>query len=294
MGAHAGPRTPYQALRDGSTGSFWNPRVLSSLWADTAGTTPATVNGEVKRMDDLGGLDNHMLAPTGTRTVNEYTYTFKGPILRKDGNQYYLEFDGDGSGLVATSGNGSWDSVTGTNVTAMTLSVAFQTDSTQPSLPSSGLAGTWLGSGSLGNFGSVWWFGLRLNQETMFYATVRNAENTAWVTQWNENQIYSNLSTAQYLDKKIIYTAVGTIDNATFGAKEWVEGVNTLDTSGNAFNATTELPVPFNSSFSIGARAPTNDNWIAGRFYGGTMINKEISESERIIIENYLYTSCFE
>jgi hypothetical protein len=293
MACTSGPQTPFSSLKDGTTGSFWSPRVISSLWQDTAGTIPAIINSEVKRMDDLGGLNNHMLAPIGSRTINGYTYTFKGPTLRQDGTQYYLEFDGNGAGLRAVNASGSWPQVTGNNSIGITLSLAFETSSTQPALPSSGLGGTWMGSESIGNFGGVWWFGLRLSQEIMFYATARNVENTAWVTQWQEGDRYSNLSTSQWLDKKIIYTATGTVNNATFGGKEWIYDQNTADFSNIPFDNTSLLPLPYSNTFAIGARAPTNDNWIAGKFYGGIMLSKEINEINRKIMYNFLYISTF-
>lgn len=293
MAVFAGPRTPFIALKDGTTGSFWSPRVLSSLWQDTAGTIPAVVDSEVKRMDDLGGLGNNMLAPSGSRTTSGYTYTFKGPILRQQNSQYYLEFDGDGAGLRAVNASGSWPQVTGSNSIGITLSVAFETSSSQPSLPSSGLSGTWLGSDSIGNFGGVWWFGLRLNQELMFYATARNQENTAWINQWEEGNRYSNLSTSEWLDKKIIYTASGTTSAATFGGKEWIYNENTVDFSGISFANTSLLPLPYSNTFAIGARAPTNDSWIAGKFYGGLMLAKEINNLERAVVYDYLYINTF-
>lgn len=293
MAAVSGPKTPYKTIKDASAGCFWSPRVLSSLWQDTAGTIPAVVDSEIKRMDDLSGNGVHMLAPSGSRTINGYTYTFKGPTLRKSGRQYYLEFDGNGSGLLASNANGDWSELTATNSFGITMSVAFWTDSTQPSLPSSGFSGTWLGSDSLGNFGDVWWFGLRLNQEVMFYCTARNAENTAWVTQFNDGNKYSTVNGSSFYERPVIYTAVGTIDNATFGGSDWIDQKAGQSFSNVAFDATTELPQPYQNSFAIGARAPSNDNWIAGRFYGGCIISKEINENERKEIEEFLYVNSF-
>lgn len=291
MSVFAGPRTPYQALRDGSTGSFWSPRVLSSLWQDTAGTIPAVVNSEVKRMDDLGGLNNHMLASTGTRVSGDHTYVYKGPILRRENNTYYLETDGDGAGLRTGITAGNWPEISDTSQFGITLCVAFQTDSDQGNFGS--LGGTWLGSDSIGNFGPVWHFGLRLSSEIMFYATVRNAENTAWVTQFEEGNRYSALNNSAFYDKPVIYTAIGLIDNATFAGRDYINQAIKESFTATSFNATTELPVPFYSQFVLGARAPSNDNWIKGRFYGGAMIAKEINENERKIVEKFLYTNCF-
>ncbi len=296
MGITSGPRTPYFALKDGTTGSFWSPRVLSSLWQDTAGTIPAVVDSEVKRMDDLSGLGNHMLAPSGSRTSNtpsgvSHLYTFSGPTLRQEGNRYYLEFDGDGAGFQVIPAAGNWTQVAADNSFGITMSVAFYTDSDQGDYGS--LSGTWLGTHSLGNYTSKWNFGLRLGNELMFYATVRNADNTAWVTQFNEGNRYSTLNNNAHKDRPVIYTAIGTIDNATFGGKDFIDRTAEADFSNIAFTATTELPVGLYNNFAIGARAPNNDNWIKGRFYGGTMLMKEISDEERKIIEDYLHINCF-
>ena len=292
MAVAAGPKTPFFALKDGTTGSFWSPRVLSSLWQDTAGTTPAVVDSEVQRMDDLSGLGNHMLAPSGSRTYNDHTYTFSGPILRQDGHRYYLETDGDGAGLqVWPTAAGNWSDLTATNSFGITLSVAFYTDSNQGDFGSFG--GTWLGTHSLGNYTSEWNFGLRLALENMFYAVVRNAENTAWVTQFDDGNRYSGLNTSAYYNRPVIYTAIGTVDTATFGGRDFIDRAAGESFTNIAFNATTELPIGFFDKFAIGARAPNNDNWIKGRFYGGTMIMKEISEEERKVIEDFLYVNCF-
>lgn len=293
MAVFAGSQTAYQALRDGSVGSFWNPRVLSSLWQDTAGTIPATVNSEVKRMDDLGPLGNHMLALSGSLLRSGHTYVLKGPILRKNRNQYYLEFDGNGSALITQNASGAWPAVTGNNSVGMTLCVAFYTNSPQPALPSSGFGGTWLGTDSAGNFGNTWFFAARLSTEFMFYCTKRNTENTAWITLWNEGDRYSNINTSVYYNTPLIYTVEGTILNTTFGGREWINGVQTANFSGIGFTDTSLLPVSFNNTLVIGARSPTNDNWIAGRFYGGAIIAKAVTDEERKIIENSLYINCF-
>jgi hypothetical protein len=302
MSVYAGPRTPFEIIKNGlgAVGSFWNPGNIRTMWQDTAGTIPAVVNSEVKRVDDLGGLGNHLLASTGTRVQGSYTYVFKGPILRQDGNQYYLEFDGDGSALRVASLLGSWPQVTGNNSFGITLSVAFQTTSPQPTANSAGatfsttgLSGTWLGNDALGNFGSSWFFGLRLSSEVMFYSTVRNPENTAWVEVFNEGDRYSTLIGSNELNRKVIYTAVGIINNTTLGGKDFISREPKANFSNVAFGNTMLLPQNFSSTLAVGARSPTNDNWIAGRFYGGAMIAKNIDENERSVIEQFLYVNCF-
>lgn len=292
MAAHSGPRTPFFALKD-TTGSFWSPRVRTSLWQDTAGTIPAEVDTEVKRMDDLSGYNNHMIAPVRTRTIGDYTYTTKGPILRKTAKSVYLEFDGDGAGLESLNILGDWPTVDFDNSIGITLCVAFHTNSTQPDLPSSGFGGTWLGSASSGNYGNSWFFALRLNQEVMFYTTIRNFENTAWVNQFDDGNRYSTLNSVNYYDRPVIYIATGRINNSVLGGTDWIDRQESAKFDDVPFNNTDLLPQPFKNSLVIGARQANNDNWIAGRFYGGAMIAKEVSYQERRVIEDFLYTNCF-
>jgi len=300
MSVYAGPRSPFEAIKDGTTGSYWNPSVLKSLWQDTAGTIPAVVGSEVKRMDDLGTLGNHFYAPSGTRVITNYTYVFKGPILRQEGNQYYLDFDGDGSSLITNTMSGSWPQITGNNSIGITMSVAFQTTSPQPTanstgatLTSTGLGGTWLGTDSIGNYGNVWWFGLRLSQEMMFYCVVRNLENTAWITLFDEGNRYDTLTNTNDLNRKIVYTAVANTNGAVFSGRDYLDRNIISNFSNVPFANTSLLPQNFYNRLVIGARAPTNDNWIAGRFYGGTMIAKDVTDKEREAIEQFLYISCF-
>lgn len=303
MSVFAGPRTPFEVIKKttDSLGSFWSASILSSMWQDTSGTVPAAVDQEVKRVDDLGGLGNHLLAPTGSKIVGAYTYVLKGPILRKENNQYYLEFDGDGRSLRCTSLTGNWPALTGSNSFGITMSVAFQTTSPQPTTNSSGqaytstgLSGTWLGNDALGNFGNVWWFGLRLGSEQMFYSVVRNVENTAWVTIFNEGDRYASLTGASNLNRKVIYTATGSISNTSFSGRDYIDGVLTSQFSNIAFDNTSPLPQPFSNTIAVGARSPGNDNWIAGRFYGGVMVAKDVSDdTERAIIERFLFLNCF-
>jgi hypothetical protein len=138
MSVFAGPRSPFESIKDGTTGSYWNPSVLKSLWQDTAGTIPAVVDSEVKRMDDLGKLGNHFYGASGTALRTGYTYVLKGPKLRQEGNQYYLEFNGDGEGMATDLMAGTWPQITGNNSIGITMSVAFQTTSPQPTANSTG------------------------------------------------------------------------------------------------------------------------------------------------------------
>ena len=293
MAAAAGPQTPFQALRDGSIGSYWSPRRLSSLWQDIEGTIPAVVGSEVKRMDDLGGLGNHMLYRAGTRysAPIDHTYTFKGPILRKERTQLYLDFDGNGAGLAAYNLNGAWPDMTTEDTIGCTISVAYLIDSEQPIMGS--LHGTVLAHDALGNYGTVWRFGGRWAQGIKFYCTGRNADNTAWLAQFSEGGRFGTLTSPDMLDSKRILTTGFIAGPSSFSGKTWVDGNLRNNFSNVPYSDTSLFPIPMSTSLVIGARSPSNDNWMKCRFYGGSFIAKELNERERNIIESHLHVNCY-
>lgn len=66
-------------------GVWYDPSDMSTLFADTAGTTPATIGGTVALMLDKSGNDLHATQATAASR----------PTLRQAGTgEYYLEFDG--------------------------------------------------------------------------------------------------------------------------------------------------------------------------------------------------------
>lgn len=77
---NTGAFDPVSLFGGADTGYYYNVSVLSSLWSDTAGTTPAVVDGPVRRIDDLSGKGNHALFITGNTLT-----------LRQSGSIYYLE-----------------------------------------------------------------------------------------------------------------------------------------------------------------------------------------------------------
>jgi len=114
--------SPLELFALGEEGGWFDPSDLSTLWQDTAGTTPAVVGDPVGRIDDKSGRGNNAIQATaGNR-----------PILRQDGDgAYYLEFDGADDvltmtqalatpmssclGLLYNSGTVIQDNITGTN-----------------------------------------------------------------------------------------------------------------------------------------------------------------------------------
>lgn len=75
---------PSILFANGEQGTWFDPSDLSTVFSDTAGTTPATVGGTVARINDKSGRGNHATQATAASR----------PILRQSGNLYYLEFDG--------------------------------------------------------------------------------------------------------------------------------------------------------------------------------------------------------
>ena len=76
--------TPTTLFAASEKGAWYDPSDLGSVWADTAATTPATVNGAVARINDKSANGNHAIQATAANR----------PILRQSGAIYYLEFDG--------------------------------------------------------------------------------------------------------------------------------------------------------------------------------------------------------
>lgn len=80
----SGGWTPLPLFAAGEKGGWWDPSNLASVWEDSAGTVPASVDGVVGKINDLSGNSFHFLQAT---TANK-------PILRLASGKYYLEFDG--------------------------------------------------------------------------------------------------------------------------------------------------------------------------------------------------------
>lgn len=82
--------TPSLLFANGEKGGWWDMSDLSTMWADTAGTVPASVDGSVRRIDDKSGNGNHLIVPNAAHA----------PILRTDAGLFFLEFDGTDDGMV--------------------------------------------------------------------------------------------------------------------------------------------------------------------------------------------------
>lgn len=74
-------------------GALLDPSDISSLFQDSAGTTPVTADGDpVGRISDLSGNANHFTSSGSAR-----------PTYRTSGGKHWLEFDGTDDKLTATN-----------------------------------------------------------------------------------------------------------------------------------------------------------------------------------------------
>lgn len=90
--------TPAALFAAGGTGAWFDPFDMSTLWKDTAGTTPVTADGDlVARMDDKSGAGAN--ATQGTSS--------KRPTFRTAAGLRWLEFDGLDDVLLFTAPDGT-------------------------------------------------------------------------------------------------------------------------------------------------------------------------------------------
>ena len=85
--------SPLSLFSAGEQGAWYDPSDLSTLFSDSAGTTPAVVDGPVGKMLDKSGRGTHRTQATTAQT----------PILRTSGGLYWLEYDGVDDGMVTAS-----------------------------------------------------------------------------------------------------------------------------------------------------------------------------------------------
>ena len=81
----------------GKLGAWYDPSDLSTMWQDTAATTPVTTAGQlVARIDDKSPNGYHMTQATSS----------KRPTYQTDGTLHWLDFDGisDGMGSAIMAG----------------------------------------------------------------------------------------------------------------------------------------------------------------------------------------------
>lgn len=86
LGARVGGAfDPLSLFATGEVGVYYDPSDMSTLFQDSAGTTPVTAAGQpVGLMLDLSGNGHHASQPTASNR----------PILQESGGKYSLKFDG--------------------------------------------------------------------------------------------------------------------------------------------------------------------------------------------------------
>lgn len=87
--AGAGGQSPDSAVRalfaNGEQGAWYDPSDISTMFQDSAGTTPVTAAGQpVGLIMDKSGRANHASQPTSASR----------PVLQTDGTRWWLAFDG--------------------------------------------------------------------------------------------------------------------------------------------------------------------------------------------------------
>lgn len=88
-----GAWSPSTLFNLGQPGFWYDVQDLSSMWQDSAGTTPAAVDAVVGKVNDKSGNARHLTQVTAENK----------PILRQAGGFYHLQFDGSDDWLETAS-----------------------------------------------------------------------------------------------------------------------------------------------------------------------------------------------
>ena len=81
--------TPASLFLNSEVGAWYDPSDLSTVWQDSARTTPGAVDSPVGAIDDKSGNGNHLTQATADNR----------PILRQSGSLFYIERDGSNDEL---------------------------------------------------------------------------------------------------------------------------------------------------------------------------------------------------
>ena len=103
-GGRSSAFTPLNLFAAGEQGVWFDPSDFSTMYQDSAGTTPVTAVGQpVGKINDKSGRGNHATQATAASR----------PVLQQDGaGKYYLDFDGTDDSLATSSINYGTDKVT--------------------------------------------------------------------------------------------------------------------------------------------------------------------------------------
>ena len=86
--------SPLELFAASEVGVWYDPSDLSTLWQDTAGTTPVTADGQtVARIDDKSGNGKHATQSDAA----------KRPLYKTSGGLHWLQFDGADDSLVTSA-----------------------------------------------------------------------------------------------------------------------------------------------------------------------------------------------
>lgn len=134
--------SPLDLFTAGTTGAWYDPSDLTSMWQDSAGTVAAAVNSPVGKINDKSGNAKHLSQATSAAR----------PMLRQAGATYYLEFDGVDDVLVSsgtiTLGDGWASSASYSNRARINYNGPWVLSSTLPAGPGNRLIGSYWSAGT--------------------------------------------------------------------------------------------------------------------------------------------------
>lgn len=203
FGAVSAAWTPAELFADSQDGFWYDPSDLSTVWEDDAGTTPASVNGVVGRIDDKSGNGNYATQSTAAAK----------PILRQSGSLYYLEFDNTDDVLVVNT-------YRPTPSSTLCFSLGLTCTDTQLIFFSRDtLADSWFYAANSGSTSTV------LTANSLLGGVWKNGSAATPIV--NRGDLYNHVNGADSLSAKI--TIQGTWNTSTFqfsGASTWKSSGN--------------------------------------------------------------------
>jgi hypothetical protein len=241
---------PLDLFGGGEKGFWFDASDLSTMFQDTAGSTPVTADGQtVKRLVDKSG-NGYVL----TEATN-------GPVYRTSGGKHWLEYNGTNSELTNTS----------TNVTNSIgeLTVFFAVNATTPAA-------------------EVFVFQARDNSFTGRAAlSITSAGHPViWASRVDgaASTTLSGLASKTGADKII----VGLIDYNNNDASIY-DGSTSLNST-TTMPSTAGVTGSTNGPLGLGVNGPGNGNYYSGRIYQALIINRLLTAGEKADLGAYMAT----